>query len=263
MLYDFIIRAFIGGGLIAIIAPFIGCFVVTRRYALISDTLAHSALLGVALSALLASSPILTTLLATIITGIAIEFVRQRKSFYPEAILSLFLWGNFSLALLIIALSKGVSSNLIQVLFGSISLISIDDLIVMLVLTVITFILLSLFYKELYSVSFDEELAKAGGVRVAIINIIFMVLTAVTVSLAMRVAGVLLIGALMVIPVLSAMQIARSFRGLVFSSILISVISMYGGLLFSLNIDVPLGASIVLFSIFVFIILGLFKRTEF
>lgn len=251
--YEFVLRAFMAGIIISVLAPSIGAFVVVRQYSLISDTLSHGAFLGVALASLLKINPVLMAMIVTILAAFGIDILRRRKKVYSDAALAIFLWGSLSSALVILNFSSGSNAAVVNFLFGSIAAISVTDFYLILGVSAVSLVVVKFFYKEFLSVAFDEDLASAAGLKVGFINILMMLLTAITVAAAIRVVGLLLIGGLMVLPVISALQIAKSFKSMLFLAIGISLISMIVGLTISYFGDLASGATVVLTTIVFFI----------
>jgi zinc transport system permease protein len=260
--YSFMIRAFLAGLMIAVIAPLIGNFLVVRRFSLIADTLSHIALSGVAIGLLLHTQPLITTIVVTIIASIAIEKLRSSKNIPGEAVLAMFLPGGLALSIVLINVANGFNANLFSYLFGSITTVQDSDLWLTLGLGILTVSTVIVFYKKLLYSSFDEESAKVSGISVGKINTLLVVLTAITVSLSMRVVGILLIGALMVIPAITGMQIAKSFRQGIYYSLLFAIIAVVVGLYLSYYLNLPAGGAIVLLSLGIFGVVALFKRTH-
>ncbi len=207
--YDFIIRGLESGIIIAFIAPLIGIFLVLRRYSLIADTLSHISLAGVAIAFLFGWNPVLTTIGVTTLSSVGIEKLRNTKNIYGESALALFLSGGVALATILLSIGKGFSSNLFNYLFGSIVTVTHNDIITISILGIIIVFLLIIFYKELIYITFDEESAKVSGLPVRFINTLFIILVALTVSLAIPIIGILLITALIVIPVVTALQLRK------------------------------------------------------
>ncbi len=257
--YSFMIRAFLAGLMIAIIAPLIGSFLVIRRLSLIADTLSHVALSGVAIGLFLHTQPLLTTVIVTIMASIAIEKLRTSRDISGETILAMFLPGGLAMSIILISLAHGFNANLFSYLFGSITTVQQSDLWLIFGLGVVTIITTLFLYKKLLYSSFDEEGAIVNGVPVGIVNIVLVVLTAITVSLSMRVVGVLLIGALMVIPVVTGMQLARSFAQGMFLSLGFATLCVLAGLYLAYYLGLPAGGAIVLLSLVVFGLTGMAK----
>lgn len=258
--YDFMIRAFIAGITIAIIAPLIGNFLVVRRLSLIADTLSHVALAGVAIGLLTKSEPILTTIIFTTIASLLIERLRTTSSIPGETVLAMFLPVGLALSLILIQLANGFNVNLFAYLFGSITTVTTQDIQFIVSLGILTVAIVGFLYNKLLFTSFDEESAKVSGVPVAFVNTILTILTAVTVTIAMRVVGILLIGALMVIPVTTAIQLGKSFFQTVIISLLAALLAVVGGLFVSFYFNLPAGATIVICSFTLFGIATLFKK---
>lgn len=260
--YDFMVRSFEAGIAIGIIAPVVGMFLVVRRYSLMADTLAHVSLAGVAIGLLFAINPIITAIIASILAGVGIETLRSSHRVFGESVLALFLSGSLAVAIVILSLAKGFNANLFNYLFGSISTVSPEDLVVILVLVFAVLLVVMRLYKELFFVSFDQELAQASGVPVKMLNFTIITLSAIIVALSIRIVGVLLIGALMVIPVISAMQYSKGFRTTLLLSVVFSLVSVLTGLFVSYYTNVASGGAIVLVALVIFLLsLAFTKRT--
>lgn len=258
--YNFMIRAFIAGGIIAIIAPLIGTFLVAKRYSLMADSLAHVSLAGVAVGLLFGVYPVLTAIIATVITAVVIEILRTKKGISGEIALAMFLSGGLSVAIVLIGLGKGFSVDLFSYLFGSITTVTDTDLWIIGGLGVIVISTIVILYKEFVYIAFDEDAARVSGIHAGKLNLILMILTAVTVSLSLRIVGTLLIGALMVIPVVSAMQLRKSFRDTVFAAIIYSLISVFVGLTLSYYLGLAAGGIIVITALTLFGLTALFGK---
>ncbi len=258
--YSFIQRGFEAGIIVAFIAPLIGIFLVLRRYSLIADTLAHVSLAGIALGLLLKINPIFTALAATVLSSLGIERLRSVRKVYGESALALFLSGSLALATVLLSLGHGFNANVFKYLFGSIVTVTQADVYTIATLDVIVEATVFLFYKELVYISFDEESAQVSGLPVRTINTILIVLAAVTISLAIPVVGVLLIAALMVIPVVAALQLELSFvKTLVYAEV-ISFFSVVAGMAAAFYLDLSAGGLIVLILLGAFLVISAFKR---
>ena len=254
--YSFMIRAFIAGIVIALI----GTFLVARRFSLIADTLGHISLAGIALGLLLGINPIVTALIASILTAILVDKIRHNKYISGESALAMLLSGGLALAIVLMGLARGFNVDLLSFLFGSISTVTETDLYLIVPLGVLAIFLVAFFYKKLLYIAFNEEGARVAGIKVNFLNILLMALTAVAVSLSIRIIGSLLIGALLVIPVTTASQLARSFRQCLILAIIISLVSVISGLLASFYLNLPAGGAIVLVSLTIFSIIYVLRR---
>jgi len=250
--YDFMVRAFIAGIIIALLAPLIGVFLVVRRYSLLADTLSHVSLVGVATGVLFKFNPILGAVVVSTVAALGMEKLRESRKMFGESILALFLSGSLAVALVLLGLAHGLNVNIFSYLFGSITTVSKNDLYIIGALGLVVGVVIVLLFKKFFLVSYDEELAKANGLPVSFLNATLMVLAAVTVSLSMRIVGVLLIGALMVIPVLTAVQLGTSFFKTALYAIVVSVFSVMVGLIASFYLNLPSGGTVVVVALMVF-----------
>ena len=255
--YGFMQRALLGGLMIGIIAPTIGVFLVLRRLSLIADTLAHVSLAGVALGFMFGLHPVLGALIVAVVGALGIERLRASGRLFGEAALAIFLSGGLAVAVVLIGLADGFSVDLFSYLFGAITAVQTRDLWIILALGLFVLAAVAAFYKELFAMTFDEEGARVQGVPVDALNTLITFLVAVTVVVAMRVVGVLLTSALVVIPAITALRLARSFRGTLLLAVAISVASGVAGMTAAFYLDLAAGGAIVLTSIAVFAASGL------
>jgi zinc transport system permease protein len=260
--YGFIIRGLEAGILIGIIAPLVGMFLVLRHYSLIADTLAHVSLAGVAIGLLLNINPLITALCAATISSLAIERLRISKKIYGETALSIFLSGSLALAVVLIGLAHGFNVDLFSYLFGSIMTVKQIDIYIILILGLIIAGLLIAFYKELVYVSFDEEAAKVSGIPVKLFNNLFILLAATLIALAIPIVGILLVSALLVLPVVTALQLKKSFKATMLWAEFFSLISVLGGIIISFYLNLSSGGVIVLIMLSIFGLVLLLKRNS-
>lgn len=252
--YDFMRRAFMAGILVGFLAPVIGTFLVLRRYTRLADTLAHVSLAGVAFGLLSGLNPVASAVVVSVGMAVGIEGLRSRSRIVSESALALFLWGGLALAVVMISLAKGFNADLFSYLFGSIATVSTNDLKLISAVGGSVAIIMGLCYRQMFMVAYDEEIAKVGGVPAQVFNLLLVILAALAISISIRVVGILLIGALMVVPVMAAMQIARSFKGVLVYAVCISLASVIMGLITSYYFDLASGGTIVLIAIVFFII---------
>jgi len=257
--YEFMVRAFQAGLLVAVIAPLIGIFLVLRRYSLIADTLAHVSLMGVALGLLLRVPPLVTAFVVSVVSSVLIERLRLSQRVYSDAALSVFLSGSLAMALLILSLADGFSVNLFSYLFGSLVTVGPSDLYLIGSVGLVVLLSVFLMYKELLFVSFDEEGAQVAGIPTRLVNILLIALAGLTVSIALPIVGALLIAALIVIPILIALQFRRSFVATILIAEVVSVFAVISGITLSYYFDLSAGGTIVLILVGLFC-LSLLKR---
>lgn len=244
--YDFMVRALVGGFLVGMLAPALGVFLVLRRLSLIADSLSHVALAGVAIGLLTGSFPPLAALGATSVAAGAIETMRARRMMPGDAALAVVLYSALAVAVVLISLADGFNVDLFSYLFGSILSIGVTDLWLLSALVVAVFGFVALLYPELSQVSFDTELARTSGVRVFSINLALAVLTGAAITLSMRVVGVLLVGALIVIPVMVSLRLATGLRAALALAVAVGVVSALAGLTIAYYANVAAGGSVVL-----------------
>lgn len=243
--YGFIIRGLEAGIIIAMIAPLIGIFLVLRRYSLIADTLAHVSLAGVAVGLLLKVNPLVTAIVSSVVSSVIIERLRLSRKIFGESALAIFLSGSLAVAIILINIAHGFSVDLFNYLFGSITTVTQTDVYIIAILGVFVLVAILAFYKELVYITVDEEAAQVSGIPTRFINTLLIILSALTVSLAIPIVGVLLIGALIVVPVVAALQLKQSFRQTIIVSELLSVGSLIVGVISSFYLNLSAGAVIV------------------
>lgn len=245
---DILQRALIAAVLIGLCAPAVGTFIVQRRLALLGDGIGHIALTGVALGFLTQTAPVITAVLVSVAGAIVIELVRARGRTSGDVALALLFYGGIAGGVMLMSISPGGSSTkLNSYLFGAIALVSDQDLWIIGGLAVAVIGVVVVFGRELFVLCQDEEMAKASGLPVRMLSMVIAVTAALTVVIAMRVVGLLLVSALMVIPVATSQQFTRGFRSTMALAMVFGVLAAVGGLLGStFSTRVPPGAAIVL-----------------
>ncbi|WMJ86495.1 metal ABC transporter permease [Anaerocolumna sp. MB42-C2] len=243
--YDFMRKAFIVGILLAVIVPCIGIIVVLRRLSMTGDALSHTSLAGVALGLIMGVNPVLGASIACILAAFGIEFIRKRFPKYSEISIAVVLSAGVGLAGVLSGFVSN-TSNFNSFLFGSIVAITDFELWLVIGISLLVIIVFLMLYKELLYMAFDESAAQLSGVPVRTINIVFTILTALTVSIASRTVGALIISSLMVIPVTCGMQFGKSFKQTLLYSIMFAVIFTIAGLTLSYYKGLKPGATIVL-----------------
>ncbi len=257
--YSFMQRGFLVGNIIGLVVPLIGVFLNLKRLSLIGHTLAHVALAGVALGIFLGIYPVPLAIMVAVVAALGIEKLRHSAySGYAELSLAIILAMGLGLATILISLADS-NVAVYSYLFGSITLVTRQDLMIIIPLGAVIALGVGIFYNGFFFVAFNEEEAKLSGVPVKLFNIIFMIMVAMVVALSMRIIGGLLISSLIVLPVAAALQVARSFRQTVFLSMLFGVISVNLGLVLSFYWDLAPGGTIILASVFILLLAFLFK----
>jgi len=247
--YEFMNRAIVASVLVGATAPAFGVFLVLRRLSLMADTLSHVALAGVAVALLTKTFAPAVALVTTIGAAVSIEELRMRRLLPGDAALAVFLYGALAVAVVLISIAEGFNSTLFSYLFGSVLTVSTTDLWWMTILAVVIALFMVLFSSELAQVTFDADLAKINGVRVHLLNLGLAVLTGATITVSMRVVGLLLVGALIVIPVLISLRVTQGLTRTVVASSIIGLFVAVTGMVVAFYADIAPGGSVVLTAI--------------
>ncbi|OIQ04459.1 MAG: ABC transporter [Candidatus Moranbacteria bacterium CG2_30_41_165] len=258
--YAFIQKAFIAGGFVALTCATLGMFLVLRRMSLIGDGLSHVSFGAIALGLFFGVYPLYIAVPVVMIGSYFILKITEKAKVYGDAAIGIVSAVGISGGVILASLSKGFNVDLFSYLFGNILAISETEVIFSVTLSFLVLSMLYFFYWDLFSATFDEEYAKTTGIHTNFINILLTLLTAVTVVLSIKVVGVMLVSALLILPSVSALQIARGFKQALFLSILFSLLSVFFGIIFSFLFDIPAGATIVMLSVIFFMLTLVYKK---
>ncbi|MBK8469196.1 MAG: metal ABC transporter permease [Actinomycetales bacterium] len=255
---DFMQRALLAAVLVGATAPLVGVFLLQRRLALIGDGMGHVALAGVAVGLFFGQSPVWTALVCAIVAAVVIELIRTSGTTHGDVALALIFYGGIAASVVIIAKSpRGTPASLTAYLFGAITTVAPADLWTFAALSVVIVAAVAVLRTRLFAVASDEEYARSAGLPVLGLNLALAVLTAVTVVVSMRIVGLLLISALMIVPNAAAQRLGRSFSSAMAWAVAIGLLSATGGVVISYAADTPSGGTIVLLAIAVFIVVAL------
>ena len=250
--YSFMQRALISGLLVGILCAVLGVFLVLRRLSLIGDGLAHVTFGSVALALSLKAQPTYLTLAAltvVLLSSLGILKLTEKARIYGDAAIGIVSAAGIAGGIIIAGASGGFNVELFSYLFGNILAISSSETILAGVLFFVVIAVVTVNYNRLFAITFDEELARSSGIKVERINALLALLTALTVVLAMKLVGILLVSALLIIPPVTALQVARSFRLTIILAALFSILSVTAGILLSFSLNLPSGGVIVLLNI--------------
>lgn len=259
--YEFMQRAFIVGILLSVAIPSIGIYIVIKRLSMIGDALSHTSLAGVATGLILGINPVLGAVSITVLAALSIEYIRKRIPRFSELSIAIIMSTGIGLAGVLSGFVKN-SVNFNSFLFGSIVAISDSELYSVSFVTALILGVLLIFRKGIFYILMDEQGARLSGVPVNLINFTITVLTALTVSVASRTVGALIVSSMMVIPVVCAMQVGKSFRSSLLFAIFFSTLSTVSGIIISYYARLKPGGTIVLVGIFILILLLLFNSTK-
>ena len=244
----------------AIVCPLIGVFLVPRRLSLIADTLAHVALAGVAIGLLVGASPIVGALIVTVVGALGMERLRSHGALQGDAALAVFLSGGFALAVVLISLARGFNADLFAILFGSILTVSPADVLLISALGALVVATILLSYRRLFVITLHEDLARTSGVPVTALNLMLTLLTALTTVVAMRMVGVLLVSAMIVIPTLTGFSLGKSFRRATTVAIVVALAAVGIGLTAAYYLSLAAGGAVVLTALLIFAAVAVFRR---
>ncbi|KAA1398007.1 metal ABC transporter permease [Aeromicrobium ginsengisoli] len=256
--YEFMQRALIAAVFTGLAAPAIGTFLVQRRLALLGDGIGHVALTGVALGLLTGFAPVLTAVVVAVAGAVVIELLRMFGRTSGDVALAILFYGGLSGGVLLTNLAGESAAKLNSYLFGSITTVSDGDLKVVAILAVLVIALAVGLSPQLFAVCQDEEHARVSGVPVRLYSILIAVLAAVTITVAMRTVGLLLVSALMIVPVAASQQLTRSFRTTHAAAMAIGLFAALGGVVSSYQINTQPGPTIVMLALAVFAVAALF-----
>ncbi|KPI20723.1 ABC-type transporter, integral membrane subunit [Actinobacteria bacterium OV450] len=254
--YAFMQRALLAAVLVGITAPAIGTYLVQRRQAVMGDGIGHVAMTGVALGFLLNTSPVWIATLVAVIGAVGMELIRSRGKTSGDIALAMLFYGGLAGGVMIINLAPGGSTaSLTSYLFGSITTVSAEDVTAVVILAAFVVAVTLGLRRQLFAVCQDEEFARVTGLPVRFLNLLIAVTAAVTVTVAMRIVGLLLVSAMMVIPVAAAQRVTRGFTATLSVAMVIGVLVSLSGTVATFYIDAPSGGTIVLLAIGVFMVM--------
>ena len=251
--YPFMVRAFVVGSLVALCSALLGVSLVLKRYSMIGDGLSHVGFGALAVAASLNLAPL----------TVAILRIRGNSRIKGDAAIALISTSSLAVGVMVISMTTGMNTDVYNYMFGSILAMSDEDVVLSIVMAVIVLALFVFFYHKIFAITFDETFARATGVKADLYNTLIAVLTAVTIVLGMRMMGALLISSLIIFPALTSMRVCRTFKSVMISSAVISVVCLIAGITVSYVWATPAGASVVMANIaalLVYSLIGVLKN---
>ena len=252
--YQFMVKALVVGVVLAVTAGLIGVSLVLRRKAMIGDGLSHVGFGVFAIATVIGVMPLQMALPIVILAAILILQVNQKSKVDADALIAMLSAGALAVGTLVISVVKGVNTDINNYLFGSILALDDLDVVVGVIFSLVVILFFIVKYHEIFAMTFDENFAKSIGLKTERLNTIFAILCAVVVVLGMRLVGALLISSLIIFPTVTAMQVVKSFKAVVFTSVIVSVFCMVMGIIFSYFVATPTGATIVIFNVMAFLV---------
>ncbi|HMK42912.1 MAG TPA: metal ABC transporter permease [Dissulfurispiraceae bacterium] len=260
--FAFMQRALVAGCLVAAACSALGLFLVLRRMSLIGDGLAHVSFGSVALALLFQTQTLLITIPVVLCASLGIFRLTEKTRIYGDAAIGIVSSLGIAGGVIIASAAGGFNIDLFSYLFGNILAISTPEVFISAALCIVVLLTIIIFFEDLFALTFDEETARISGIKTKRVTTLLVLLTALTVVLAMKVVGIMLISALLILPSASALQVAKSFRACMFISVAVGVCSVVLGISISFILNIPSGATIVLTNLCLFVLAAL-KRFAF
>lgn len=258
--YSFMQKALICGILIAISSSMLGVFLVLRKFSLISDGLSHVSFATVAIALVCGLSPTLVSIPLVILASLLITKLTEKTNLYGDSAIGLVSGFSLAIGVTIISIGKGFNVDIYSYLFGSILAISNTEVILSLILTVIVIVVISIFYNDLFIMSFDSEYAKITKINIKAVNLFFVIIQSITIVIGIKVVGAMLISSLIIFPTITSLQVAKRFKNMLIFSIIISVFSVTAGIFISFILNTPTGSTIVITNTIIFLIILLINK---
>jgi len=257
--YGFMQRALLAGVIVGLLCSVLSLFVVLKRLSFVGAGISHSAFGGVALGFLLGIEPTWTAAIFCVLIALLIGLVKQRGKIQEDTAIGIFFAATMAFGILLIGLSKRYNMDLFGYLFGNILAISGSDLKMVIAVSIVVLSILAIFFKELLFYSFDEEMTKVSGIPAGLLNYLLLTLLALVIVISIKVVGIVLVSALLVIPGATGRQVTSNYRGMLAVSLLVGLLATTGGLILSCFLNLPSGSTIVLLAT-LFFFLSLLKR---
>ncbi len=260
----FLIRALVVGVLISLCSALLGVSLVLKRFSMIGDGLSHVGFGAMAIACAAGVAPLYFSLPIVLVAAFLLLRMNEKGKIKGDAAIALISTGALAAGIMVTSMTTGMNVDIYNYMFGSILTMSNDDVVLSAIISVVVSALFVIFYNEIFAVTFDENFARATGTKTSLYNMLIAGLTAVTIVIGMRMMGALLISSLIIFPAVTSMRVCKSFRSVVLSSAVISVLCFVLGLIFSVEYEAPTGASVVCVNIvflFFFALIGKARAT--
>ncbi len=257
--HAFIQRALLVGVLVSLCAALLGVSLVLKRYSMIGDGLSHVGFGALSVATACNMAPLQVSVPVVVIAAFLLLRISKNSKIRGDAAIALLSSSALAIGIIVTSLTTGMNIDVYNYMFGSILAMNHNDLVVSVGLSVVVLVLYIYFYHKMYAAAFDEEFAKATGIGVERYNALTALLTAVTIVVGMRMMGALLISSLVIFPALTSMRVFGSFKGVVISSAILSVVWFFVGIVASFVFSIPTGASVVVVNLFAFLVFSAIK----
>ncbi len=258
--YGFIQRAYLAGSFIAVLCAILGLFLVLRKLSLIGDGLSHVSFGAIALGLFFGVYPFYVAVPLVVLSSFLILKLTKKARVYGDAAIGIVSSVGIAGGVILASLSRGFNVDLFGYLFGNILAISNQEVYLSVGLSLFVLFVVLLLYNDLFSATFDEEYAKVSGIKTERLNVVLISLTAVTVVLAIKVVGIMLVSSLLILPAVSALQVSRGFKTAMLVSSVVAVMSVLVGITVSFYVDIPAGATVVFVNFLIFLFLFFAKK---
>lgn len=254
--YDFIIRAVVVGSLVSLCSALLGVSLVLKRYSMIGDGLSHVGFGALSLALAMNMSPLKVSVPIVVISAFLLLRISENGKIKGDAAIALIASSSIAVGVTVTSLTTGMNTDVYGYMFGSILAMNQSDVYISVILSIVVLVLYIIFYNKIFAVTFDENFAKATGTNSNTYNMLIALLTAITIVIGMRIMGAMLISSLIIFPALTSMRVFKSFKTVIISSAIISVVCFFFGIVASFAFSTPAGASVVIVNVIAF---GLFS----
>jgi zinc transport system permease protein len=258
--YPFMVRAFIVGILVSLCAALLGVSLVLKQYSMIGDGLSHVSYGSLSIALACGIAPLKLSIPVVIVAAFFLLRMRENQLMKSDAAIAALSASALAIGVTVTSLTTGMTTDVCSYMFGSILAMTKEDVVLSIILSVVVLLLFIFCYHNIFAVTFDENFAKATGVRVGLYNTLISVLTAVTIVLGMQMMGAMLISSLIIFPALTSMRLFKSFRSVVICSGILSVVCFCIGMVVSYRVSTPAGASVVLVNLAFFLLFLLLQK---
>lgn len=254
MSYPFIVRAMIVGILVSLCSSLLGVSLVLKKYSMIGEGLSHVSFGAIAIAVALGVSPLKISIPIVMIVAFLLLRIKDSSKIKGDSAIALISSSSLAIGVISIAITTGMNTDVCNYMFGSILAMSKNDVYLSVVLSIVVIFLFTIYYNKIFAITFDENFTKSTGINVNFYNMMIAILTAITIVLGMRMMGAMLISSLIIFPSIISMKIFKSFKSVVISSGILSILSFCIGMIISYKFSTPTGASIVVVNIIIFIL---------
>jgi len=255
--YAFLVRAVVVGLLVSLCAALLGVSLVLKRYSMIGDGLSHVGFGALAIATAMHTAPLAVSIPIVVLAAFLLLRISENSKIKGDAAIALISTSSLAVGVLVVSLTTGMNTDVCNYMFGSILVMSHGDVVLSIILAAVVLTMFVFFYNKIFAVTFDENFAKATGVKTGLYNMMIAFLTAITIVLGMRMMGALLISSLIIFPALTSMRLCKKFKSVTICSAIVSVTCFLTGVIISYVKATPTGASVVIVNIAAFVMFWL------